>query len=79
MLALKLLEEVGFASVALFARRLHLLSPKPDADRERIRQVLAAGGVALLAIEPKPLTLENVFVYRILALEKQEYAQGARA
>jgi multidrug resistance efflux pump len=32
-----------------------------------------------LAIEPRPLTLENVFVYRILALERQERTRGFAA
>lgn len=70
--ALGLLRQAGFEGVGLFGKRIHLLAPDPQDAERRIGTALAAGGVRLLGVEERPLTMEDVFVYRVLALEKQE-------
>lgn len=68
------LEKAGFSGVALFGTNVHVLSVDPDQDRDRIQEVCDACGVTLQSASPRPLSLEDVFVYRILALEKHEGA-----
>lgn len=70
--ALGLLRQAGFEGVGLFGKRIHLLAPDSQDAERRIGTALAAGGVRLLGVEERPLTMEDVFVYRVLALEKQE-------
>ena len=70
--ALKELETAGFDGVALFSRRIHLLSRDPAAAEEKIRWVLGKTGIRVLEIGEKPLSMEDVFVYRVLTLENQE-------
>ena len=70
--ALKELETAGFDGVALFSRRIHLLSREPAAAKKKIRWVLGKAGIKVLEIGEKPLSMEDVFVYRVLALENQE-------
>lgn len=70
--ALGLLRQAGFEGVGLFGKRIHLLAPDPQDAERRIATALAAGGIRLLGVEERPLTMEDVFVYRVLALEKQE-------
>lgn len=74
MRAVGLLEQAGFVGVSLFGKHLHLLSSRPDTDIDHIRHVLDANDVRVQAIERRPLTLEDVFVYRIAALEKREHS-----
>lgn len=70
--AMGLLEEAGFEGVALFGNAIHLLSPDPADSETRIRDALDAGGVALQRIETRPLSMEDVFVHRVLSLEREE-------
>lgn len=70
--AMALLEQAGFAGVALFGRRLHLLARDADAATREIGALLAVHGIGLAGITPRAPSLEDVFVYRITALEKQE-------
>ncbi len=69
--ALTQLERMGFPDVSLFGTRLHLLSARPDWDEVRIMQALASSGLTVRAIRRRPLSLEDVFVYRIMALERR--------
>lgn len=62
----------GFSGVTLFGTRLHLLSASPALDELRVRQILATSGLSVSSIGPRPLSLEDVFVYRTTALERQE-------
>lgn len=75
LLALDLLEAAGFDSVALFGKRIHLLAKDPDAARQKIDTTLASANIRLLGLSERPLGMEDVFVYRVLALEKQERMQ----
>lgn len=70
--ALELCEKSGFEGVALYGKHIHLLAKDPVQAEERIRHAFDAGGVKLLSISRCPLTMEDVFVTRILALEKEQ-------
>jgi len=72
--ALDTLSAAGFANVTLFGKQLHLLSPDPARDGPRISALLAAAGQGVVSITPQPLTMEDVFVYRITALEAAKQA-----
>jgi ABC-2 type transport system ATP-binding protein len=74
--ALELLVRQGYREAALFGKRIHLLSPEPDRDRDRIPQALAAAGIDVAAIVPRPLSMEDVFVYRVTALERADATSG---
>ena len=75
LVALKQLEEAGFEGVALFGKRIHLLAKDPQQDRRRIESLLSEQGVSLLDIHSRPPSLEDVFVYRIMAREKEANSQ----
>jgi len=70
--ALELLEQTGFEGVALFGKRIHLLAKDTEKAEAQIRTLLASRDLRLLKVRPHIPTLEDVFVYRIMALEKQE-------
>ncbi len=65
-----LVREAGFVEAYVHGARLRLFTRDPEADGARIRKVLSAAGVALRAVTPKPLSMEDVFVYRVTALER---------
>lgn len=69
LLALKLLQDNGFTGVALFGKRIHLLAKDRDAVEQHMRTLLAEQNLALLAVTSQAPSLEDVFVYRVLALE----------
>ena len=71
-LALRRLEQAGFAGAALFGTKIHLLSLDPHRDEARLRTALSSDGVQVQAVSTRPLSLEDVFVYRVMALERQE-------
>ncbi|HXF93025.1 MAG TPA: ATP-binding cassette domain-containing protein [Nitrospiraceae bacterium] len=75
------LQRAGFAGAALFGTKLHWLSPDPARDEASIRAILSAEGIRIDRADVRPLTLEDVFVYRVMALERQERAtnDGAAA
>jgi len=75
LVALKLLEEAGFEGVALFGKRIHLLAKDPQQAQRRIASLLSEQGVSLLNIHPRTPSLEDVFVYRIMAREKEVNSQ----
>jgi ABC-type multidrug transport system ATPase subunit len=77
--AMERLAQAGFRDTALFGRHIHVLSATPARDRERIPPLLAAGGIDVASIEDRPLSMEDVFVYRVTALEKRAAQTKARA
>lgn len=78
--AVRELAQNGVTDTALFGKRIHFLSREPEADKQRITQILSAANIRLDAIMPRPLSMEDVFVYRVTALEQQErHAAGAEA
>jgi ABC-2 type transport system ATP-binding protein len=79
LLAMERLAQAGFRDTALFGRHIHVLSPAPARDRERIPPLLAAGGMRVDSISERPLSMEDVFVYRVTALEQRAAQARARA
>ena len=77
--ALDALAQAGFANASLFGKLLHVLSPDPVRDVERIAALLAAAGQPDVTIEPQPLAMEDVFVYRVTALESAQQAPQRKA
>ena len=69
--ALSCLEKADFNGVVLFGKRIHLLSPEVSEVEVKIRAALEGSGVKLQGVTPRPLSMEDVFVYRILALENK--------
>ncbi|MDX1251129.1 MAG: ABC transporter ATP-binding protein [Gammaproteobacteria bacterium] len=67
---LALAREAGFAEAYVHGAHVRLFSRDPEADGARIRALLAGAGVALRAITSQPLSMEDVFVYRVTALER---------
>ena len=60
----------GFAGAALFGTKIHVLSRDPGNDEGRLRDVLARSGIAVEAVRTRMLSLEDVFVSRVMALEQ---------
>ena len=75
LMALKTLEQAGFAGVALFGRRIHLLAKDQQQARQQIESRLRQQGISLLGITPRIPSLEDVFVYRVMAREKEARSQ----
>jgi ABC-2 type transport system ATP-binding protein len=73
---LALLREAGFDAY-LHGGSVRLLARDPEAEGARIRTLLADAGIVLHALAPRPLSMEDVFVYRVTALER--VASGASA
>jgi ABC-2 type transport system ATP-binding protein len=69
--ALAQMRQAGFAGAALFGTRIHVLCRDPAREAERVAQALASGGTLIRSVKTRPLGLEDVFVYKVLALEKQ--------
>jgi ABC-2 type transport system ATP-binding protein len=70
--ALRQLTQAGFVGAALFGTKIHLLSQDPTHDEARLRDALSSTAVHVQAIAVRPLSLEDVFVHRVMALERQE-------
>ncbi len=70
--ALRRLQRMGFAGAALFGTKIHLFSRQPERDEARVRDALSGGGVRLRRMAGRPLSLEDVFVQRVLALEGRD-------
>ncbi len=70
--ALAHLDARGFSGVALYGTHLHVLSQDPETDSSRIRYLLGSRGISVSSVRERALTLEDVFVNRIMALERRE-------
>jgi len=71
-MAVPRLAQLGFPGAALFGTKIHLFSKNPRQDEVRIREALSTGGVRINAISRRSLSLENVFVHRVMALERRD-------
>lgn len=69
MAALDLLRQEGFSGATLFGTKIHLLSRAPEQDASTLRRLLGGHGIELRSLSPTRLSLEDVFIHRILALE----------
>ncbi|MDD2219481.1 MAG: ABC transporter ATP-binding protein, partial [Desulfoplanes sp.] len=67
--ALAVLEK-KFQGVALFGKKIHLLAQDKAGAEQEIRSLLEDGGIRLTGVLETPLSMEDVFVYRVLALEQ---------
>jgi len=74
--ALDFIRKAGFEGAALYGRHIHLLSPDRRDTEHRIREALAGNRVKLLGIAQQPMTMEDVFVYRVVTLEKSGRQSG---
>lgn len=72
--ALRRLKEAGFSEAALYGTKIHLLSRHHVQDEARLRTVLSSDGMGVKAVGGRPLSLEDVFVHRVMTLEQQEAA-----
>ena len=72
LIAMKLMEQAGFYGVALFGKRIHLLARDIEKAEKQIRSSLSRQNIRLISVTPRVPTLEDVFIYRIMALEKKE-------
>jgi len=70
--ALVCLQRAGFHGAALFGTRIHFFCRDPVRDAECVSQALATSGVTIKSVTVRPLGLEDVFVYKVMALEEQE-------
>jgi ABC-2 type transport system ATP-binding protein len=70
--ALRRVTREGFPGAALFGTKLHLLSHDLSQDEVRLRKALSSDGVRIESIATRPLSLEDVFVHRVMTLEQQE-------
>lgn len=70
--ALGYLQRAGFHGAALFGTRIHFFSRDPVRDAQYAREALATSGVTIKSVTTRPLGLEDVFVYKVMALEEQE-------
>jgi len=60
-----------FDGVSLHGRNIHLFARQPDQAEAEIRRLLAARGLQLGGLRPRVPSMEDVFVYRMRALERQ--------
>ena len=70
--ALALLQKENFKGVSLFGKHIHLLALDIKSVEKQIRELLARQSIKLIDITAHAPTLEDVFVYRVLALENKE-------
>lgn len=74
--ALGLLLRAGWSGAALFGTKLHLLSRDPPRDEALVRAALTRDGIQVQTVTRRPLSLEDVFVYRVMKLERETNNAG---
>jgi drug efflux transport system ATP-binding protein len=70
-LAMERLAGLGYQGTALFGQQVHLFSRQVERDVQRLPELLTSEGIQVHSIEARPLSMEDVFVYRVTALERQ--------
>lgn len=70
--ALLHLEQANFKGVGLFGKHIHLLAKDIDTVENQISVLLDKQSIKLISLEAHSPMLEDVFVYRVLALESKE-------
>ncbi len=73
------LRRAGFADAALYGTRIHLFGRDPVRDKDRACGALESSGVKVKSVTMRPLSLEDVFVYKVMALERQDPATTQEA
>jgi len=69
---LALLKQADFKGAALFGKHIHLLALDIEAVENKIHALLNQSTIRLIGLTVHAPTLEDVFVYRVLALENKE-------
>jgi len=70
--ALDLLQMAGFNGASLFGKCIHVSAKAPQLAEEQVRAAMNAAGITLHGIAERPLTMEDVFVYRVMAMDRKE-------
>ena len=73
------LRRAGFASAALYGTRIHLFCRDPVRDQDCACRALESSGVKVISVTMRPLSLEDVFVYKVMTLEQQDRAVERKA
>ncbi|WP_028323204.1 ATP-binding cassette domain-containing protein [Desulfatirhabdium butyrativorans] len=68
--ALQALQQSGHREAALYGKRIHLLTRNVSETNDQLATLFQKEGIALLGVGRKPLSMEDVFVYRVLSLEQ---------
>ncbi len=68
------LRRAGYAGAALFGTRVHVFSRDADGDLARIPPLLHSAGIEAVSVAPRRLSMEDVFVHRVSALETRDPA-----
>ena len=71
-MTIKLMQNQGFGGVSLFGNEIHFIAKDPGKAQRAIRTLLTKNRITLTSICENPFTMEDVFVNRVTALEKQE-------
>ncbi|MEI6335472.1 MAG: ATP-binding cassette domain-containing protein [Methylococcaceae bacterium] len=66
------LKQARFKGATLYGKHIHLLTLNIETVKDRIRELLEKQSIKLITLEARSPTLEDVFVYRVLALENKE-------
>ena len=68
------LRRVGFADAALYGTRIHLFCRDPVRDKDCACEALESNGIKVKSVNTRPLSLEDVFVHKVMALEQRDRA-----
>lgn len=71
LLAVKTLQAAGCPEASLFGTDVHVLCSGTGRETEALQKVLADAGITVHKAAVRPLSLEDVFVYRVMTLERQ--------
>jgi len=74
--ALVYLQQAGFHGAALFGTKLHIFCRDPVRDKACACRALEESGLHVTSVSERPLSLEDVFVYRVMSLEQAERVPG---
>jgi len=78
-LALEHVQRAGLRGAALFGTKLHFFCQDPVRDKACACRALEESGLRVTSVSDRPLSLEDVFVYHVMALEQAEQPAGRRA
>jgi len=76
--ALRQIKQTGIGEPMLFGKRIHVLSQNPETDRQKITGALQAAAIKS-SVEPRTLSMEDVFVYWVTQLEQGEQLNNTEA
>jgi ABC-2 type transport system ATP-binding protein len=68
--ALQALQQSGHREAALYGKRIHLLTRNVSEMHDQLAMLFQKEGIKLLSVGRKTLSMEDVFVYRVLSLEQ---------